>query len=143
MNRAVWLILVVVACQAEERCEWLNRATAAGVLGGAVTATITKSSCEYVRGTGSESSSLWIEVTRDYAAVRERCGAKGSPLKALGNEALACACERDREIGEQVVGRVRNQAFVVRLSTTNRSADRGSLREKVRKIAEQVAGSLF
>jgi len=53
------------------------------------------------------------------------------PLKAIGTEALACR----GETGEQVVGRVRDRAFLVRITTNDR--------EKVRKVAEMVAGSMF
>jgi hypothetical protein len=53
------------------------------------------------------------------------------PLKAIGSEALACR----GEAGEQVVGRVRDRAFLVRITTNDR--------EKVRKVAEMVAGSMF
>jgi len=53
------------------------------------------------------------------------------PLKAIGSEALACR----GEAGEQVVGRVRDRAFLVRITANDR--------EKVRKVAEMVAGSMF
>jgi hypothetical protein len=51
------------------------------------------------------------------------------------------ACSDDN--AERVVGRVRDRAFVVRISTNDRSAQSGALREKARKVAEQVAGILF
>jgi hypothetical protein len=54
-------------------------------------------------------------------------------MKAIGNEAVACSDGG----AEQVVGRVREHAFLVRLSGTP------GARVKVRGIAEQVAGILF
>jgi hypothetical protein len=42
-----------------------------------------------------------------------------------------------------VVGRVRNRAFIVLLSTSDSSMTQSSLREKARRVAEQVAGNLF
>jgi hypothetical protein len=38
---------------------------------------------------------------------------------------------------------VRNRVFLVRISTNERSLQPGVLRDKARKVAEQVAGILF
>jgi hypothetical protein len=38
---------------------------------------------------------------------------------------------------------VRDQAFLVRISSNDRSTAPKTMREKVRKVAEQVAGILF
>jgi hypothetical protein len=66
------------------------------------------------------------------------------PLKAIGNEVFACTAELDeRHLAEQVIGRVRNRVFLVRISTNERSLQPGVLRDKARKVAEQVAGILF
>ena len=136
-------------CAAEEKCPWLNAATAAGVLGGAVKANVTQTACEFVRLDGSSESSLRIEVEtlvapRDFASRPAQCGSAAEALKAIGNEAVACAySEKTGWKAEQVIGRVRNQAFLVRVSTNDRAATPGGLREKARKVAEQVAGFLF
>jgi hypothetical protein len=61
------------------------------------------------------------------------------PLKAIGNEALACSDDH----AELVVGRVRDRAFLVRLGTNDHSTQPSALREKARRVAEQVAGILF
>ncbi len=128
---------------AGERCPWLNAATAGGILGGEVQATVTATSCEYVQGSGGQEKVLRIEV-RAASAEHARCGAGASALKAIGNEAQACAyAGKEGWLGEQVVGRVRDQAFLVRITTNDRSATAAALPEKARNVAEQVAGFLF
>jgi len=135
-------ILAIAFCLpalAEDRCTWLNAATAAGVLGGQVQATVTPATCEFVR----QETSLRIEVGAANTS-HAQCGSGAEQLKAIGNEAQACAYQgKPGWIAEQVVGRVRDQAFLVRISTKDQSAPPKILREKVRKVAEQVAGILF
>jgi hypothetical protein len=128
---------------AEDRCPWLNVATASGFLGGGVHMTLTSGSCEFVRQDGGHEMALRIEVTST-SAPHAQCGSGAEPLKAIGNEALACTYEgRVGWIAEQVTGRVRDQGFLVRISTNDRSAAPKPMREKARKVAEQVAGILF
>jgi len=142
-------ISVPLMCAAEEKCPWLNAATAAGVLDGAVKANVTQTSCEFVRLDGSSESALRIEVEalvarRDFTSRAAQCGSGAEPLKAIGNEAVACTHSRKKgQMAEQVIGRVRNQAFLVRISSDDHAATSAGLREKARKIAEQVAGFLF
>lgn len=141
--------LLPVICTAAERCPWLNAATVAGVLGGTVKVTVTQTSCEFVRLDGSVESSLRIEVetlttSGEFASRVAQCGSGAEPLRAIGNEAVACTYAGKKEqTAEQVVGRVRNQAFLVRVSTSDRSAATKELRENARKVAEQIAGFLF
>ena len=136
------LILALAFCMpvlAEERCTWLNAATAAGVLGGEVQTTLSPGTCEFVR----QETALRIEVGATNAP-HAKCGPGAEQLKAIGNEAQACAYRgKPGWIGEQVVGRVRDQAFLVRVSAKDQSAAPKVLREKARKVAEQVAGILF
>lgn len=140
-------------CQNEQTCPWMNAATAGGVLGGTVTSTVTRSSknkddatCFFAR------SSYDLEVSvqtmtapaKDFANLISACGSSAMPLKAIGNEAVTCRFDRkDGGAGEQVIGRVRDRAFVIRISANDRSATADSLREKARTVAEQVAGNLF
>jgi hypothetical protein len=137
---------------AAESCPWLNAATAGGVLGGTVTGVTVKrapagddASCDFVRHAGSLTLELRIEVetmrspAKHFSSYAARCHSTAVPLKAIGNEALACSDEG----AEQIVGRVRNRAFVVRLRTSDRSTQPAALRDKAREIAEQVAGILF
>ncbi|MGO4882713.1 MAG: hypothetical protein ACLP59_18125 [Bryobacteraceae bacterium] len=79
----------------------------------------------------------------EFKAYATRCHSATTPLKAIGNEALACSDNSGAEVAEQIVSRVRNQAFLVRMSSNDGSADPAALRDKARKIAEQVAGILF
>lgn len=158
----VAVLLLAMACLpsivgAAESCPWLNAATAGGVLGGTVTGVTVKrakagddASCNFTRREGSLVLDLRIETitmslpARDFAPYAARCGHGALPLKAIGNEALACSDEGDRNLlAEQVVGRVRDRAFLVRIGTNDHSVQRSALRDKARFVAEQVAGTLF
>ena len=112
-------------------------------MGGTVRTTVTATSCEFVRQSDGHEAALRIEV----AAARgphAQCGSGAEPLKAIGNEAVACGYKgKPGWTAEQVVGRVRDQAFLVRVSSDDRPAAVKVLREKARDIAEQVAGVLF
>jgi hypothetical protein len=128
---------------AEERCPWLNAATAGAVLGGSVQLTVTPTSCEFVRQAGAQETRLRIEVTAA-TAPDVRCGPDAERLKAIGNEAVACSYRgKAGWTAEQVVGRVRDQAFLVRIATNDHSATGKALRDRVRNVTEQVAGMLF
>jgi hypothetical protein len=180
------LLFLPALCRAEQSCLWLNAATAGGVVGGPVTATVSRASanlsnprtpnakssagptsanpekagyagnaiddsdCLFVRQPGASFGELRIEVRtmseplKDFGAYAARCGDHATPLKAIGNEAAVCTLnDRPGVFSEQVVGRVRDRAFVVRLSMDSSSLTQISLREKARKTAEQVAGNLF
>jgi len=144
------LLLLFAASAA---CPVLNAATAGGALGGAVQTTVTRSDkstgfvCQFVRP-GNE---LNIEVSAlsgpdQFAHFLETAcqgGRDVAPLKAIGNEAVACSLGKSDQIVEKAVGRVRNQAFVIRFSTTANAADGKAVRGKTTALAEQVAGSLF
>ena len=143
------LLLIAAVPLAADSCPWLNAATAAGVLGGPATSATVKrtgtaddAACEFVRREGAAESSLRIVVETmrsphtDFASYKTRCGANAALLKAIGNQAVACS---DGPRAEQVIGRVRDRAFIVRLS----APETRMLREKARQIAGQVAGILF
>jgi hypothetical protein len=151
LSRLFVLLFLPSIAAAAENCPWLNAATAGGVLDGPVAMTVTRAktgddaACAFIRRDGSRVFELRIEVetmlspAKDFASYAARCHAAAVPLKAVGNEAMACSDDN----AERVVGRVRDRAFVVRISTNDRSAQSGALREKARKVAEQVAGILF
>lgn len=144
-------------CQAKEGCPWLNEATAAGALGGPVTSTVAHpgknsgdANCEFVYRDGSTALTLEIDVetmaegTNTFASYTARCGPNVEALRAIGNEAVACSLPiKKKAIAEQVVGRVRDRAFIVRVTSNTDSLEPIVLRQKARKIAEQVAGFLF
>lgn len=156
-----WIVAVVLClpttCLAGESCPWLNSATAAGVLGGAVNATIAHAgknaddvTCDFVRHAGSGAYRLRIEVhtmgapRQGSASFAAQCRTNAAPLRAIGNEAMACSADgKNGEIAEEVVGRVRDRTFLVRVSTNDSPAQRRVLREKAQNVAEQVAGALF
>lgn len=148
-TRFLLVVLLPWICAAEQKCPWLNAATAEGALGGRVQAQVTQTACEFVRRDGSSESTLRIEVETmaapgELASRLAQCGSGAAPLKAIGNEAVACShAEKKGQVAEQVVGRVRNQAFLVRFSSNDPSATSAGMREQARKIAEQIAGFLF
>jgi hypothetical protein len=144
------LMLLLAASPA---CPAMNAATAAGSLGGEVQVVTTHSeknsgyTCRFTRP-GSE---LTIEIgtlaapgqfTRFAAGVCQG-GLEVAPLKAIGNEAIACSLGTSRRVVELAVGRVRNQTFILRLSTTDPAATTKSIRGKTAALAEIVAGNLF
>lgn len=149
-------LAAVSAASAAESCAWLNAATAAGALGGRLSR-ITQPQpqsgdggiCSFESRAGSTVTELRIEVEsmrgdgKGLASYLARCHSRAEPLKAIGSEALACSGSADGRIAEQVIGRVRDRAFLVRIATSDRSAQPAALREKAQEIAEQVAGILF
>jgi hypothetical protein len=140
MRSLFFALLIATACRAEDACPYLNAATAAGVLGGAVVSHNSPDLCVFTH----DSSELRIEVVTAAPPYKLSCGANPTPLKAIGNEAVACSVEeKNGRVAEQVSGRVRDHVFLVRLFTADRSLSRTTLRDKARSIAEQVAGILF
>jgi hypothetical protein len=83
------------------------------------------------------------EPAKAFAAYSARCGARGTPLKAIGNEAMVCDLKKRSRLSEQVVGRVRDRLFVIDLSLEDPAITQSVLREKALTTAEIVAGNLF
>lgn len=144
--------------QAQTKCPWLNEATAHGILGGDVTATVKLNVqgagvCKFTRQQGAAAQELRISVTlmtdipKEFPAHLAECPPKSLPLPATGSEAVTCTTHtKANHYAEIVVGRVRNQAFVVSVSSTVQ--DDPSMTQKVRReksnlAAEMVAGILF
>lgn len=172
---ARWIIACLVAffsmsCSAASSCPWLNTPTASGFLGGAATVTVTDKNgmeataqnlsqdtenvtCDFVRVDGTKKYSLHIAVktmvsaNKEFPVYEKQCIPPKTALKGIGNEAIACTLpDTAGKIGQIVIGRVRDQAFLVILSTNtpNDSLWTSSyLRDKSEDIAEQVAGNLF
>jgi hypothetical protein len=128
---------------AGKSCPWLNAATAAGVLGGPVRSKVTATTCDFLRQQAHARYWLRIEVRtmpngrKEFASYLSRCGRHPVPLKAIGNEAYVCPQDR------RVIGRVRDQVFNIRVTTTDRAVPPTVLEEDARSVAEQVSGSLF
>jgi hypothetical protein len=128
-------VMSAVVSAGEKPCPFMNAATAGGILEGPVDFTMTKNgpdgTCEFTRR--DSGAKLRIEVAAEVA----KCTPPTEPLKAIGNEAVACTVDAT---SEQVVGRVRKQAFLIRV---NGAFPPGKLRQKAVNAAELVAGNLF
>ncbi len=69
---------------------------------------------------------------------------RATALHGIGNEAVVCAGGgHGGNMSEQVIGRVRDRVFVVRVATNDKTVAPASLREEARSAAAQVAGNLF
>jgi hypothetical protein len=145
-------------CQMNTGCPWLNVATASGVLRSSETSPMaslsegSKAACSfgYHDATASRELRITVEEVKDpqhaLAAYKTRCASGVTPLRAIGNEAVACASDaKGKTFGEQVIGRVRDRIFTVVLITSapDPFMPRDALEEKARNIAEQLAGALF
>ena len=132
------LLLFAAASLAAQPCPYLNAATAAGLLGGDVTASVKGDICTFAHG----SSQLRIEVQTVSLPHKALCEPNPAPLKAIGNEAFACGtADKAGNISEEIAGRVRDRVFFIRLTSNNIA--RAALRERARSVAEQVAGILY
>jgi hypothetical protein len=155
----IGLLCLSTSCQAENKCPWLNEATASGLLGGdAVGAFVDASSgqpavCAFTQ-TGdrfTRTLRISVEVVPEpharYIAAAQACGSDAAPLQAIGNEATICAADKSKGVlGERVVGRVRDQIFTILIVSTLKAdpvLTREALQFKLSTAAEQVAGNLF
>jgi hypothetical protein len=136
----------------------MNEATASGILGGHVTTTATVNDqgagvCKFSSHQGPAVRELLISVAimtdipKQFPTYLAQCPPNSAPLHAVGNMSVMCGVQgKDNQFIEKVVGRVRNQAFVVSVSSTvqdDPSMTQDMRREKANRVAEQVAGILF
>jgi hypothetical protein len=144
-------------CRAENRCPWINKATAFGVLDvnedspdGSV-AEVNATTCTFTYRSGNLTRELRITVeqTKDpeqaFTTYKARCGHDVSQLRAIGNEAVMCVANNNGQ-GEQIFGRVRDNVFTITVSTSAKSdssMSRDALIQKAGLVAEQVSGNLF
>jgi len=85
------------------------------------------------------------DMPKQFPGYLAQCSSS-TPLRAVGNEAVSCSLQKKGDYSEKVVGRVREQAFVVSISSSvqdDPSLTPEMRREKVHLVAEQVAGILF
>jgi hypothetical protein len=161
VSRFLWtvlfgLIFLIGQVLYAESCPWINSATASGILGGPVEGGTTHpakdlndGTCEFSRRNGPETRVMHIEVITDkgrgtFQRFEGQCGSPATPRRDLGSEALECAGRgRGGKVSEQVIGRVRDRTFVVRVANNDKSASRSLLLEQARSAAAQVAGNLF
>jgi hypothetical protein len=145
-------------CHAQAKCPWINEATASGILGGDVTLSATVSDrgegvCEFSRHHQDVvyqlriSVNIMSDIAKEFPTYIAQCPPKTNPLPAVGNEAVMCSIQgKGGTSAEMVVGRVRDQAFVVSISSSlqeDPSMTQEMRREKANRVAEQVAGILF
>jgi hypothetical protein len=131
-----------------------DKAAVAAATTTGISATVGDAICEFVhRGASGEVTRLRIEVVTmgdvaaAFPAYRGRCGTSGQPVRAIGNEAEVCSMApagrgAGMVMGEQVVSRVRDRAFIISIAAVA-GIDQATLRETTLRIAEQVAGFLF
>jgi hypothetical protein len=131
---------VPAICETGQSCSWLNAASAAGVLQGPVTATVTHTSqnkddatCEFIRRDGSVVTELQIEVetmrdrASDFASYRALCGPNAAPLRAIGNEALVCSLHGNKHNEPSARPRFyRTNSFERALASAKRASRKGS-----------------
>jgi hypothetical protein len=127
-----------------------DKAAAAKATATGTSVTVGDATCEFVRHDASGVTTLRIEVVTmsnvaaAFPGFRGRCGTDSLPVRAIGNEAVVCGMTATarRGIAEQVIGRVRERAFVVSISS-GAGTDQATLRETTLRVAEQVVGFLF
>ena len=65
----------------------------------------------------------------------------------IGNEAVGCSKEEaDGKLTEEIVSRVRDRSFTLKWTMPKPNTDAemdNEIRDKIRNVGEQVAGSLF
>jgi len=154
----VLVALLPTICRAKTACPWINEATAFGVLGGSANSPtnlseISPTTCNFTYKDTAASRNLLITVEvmkvpgQAIKSYEARCTRSMNPLRAIGNEAVMCETDRKGYIyGEQIIGRVRDSVFTISMSTSaenDPSMAREALEQKVKLVAEQVAGNLF
>jgi len=155
----VCLIGLSTVCQAANYCAWINEATVSGLLGGEAVGVVTEApagqpaACAFIQQgeRGKRSLRVTVEIARDaharLGAIAPACGTDAVPMRAIGNEALICtADEHKNQMGERVVGRVRDQVFTITIGTTLKNdpiLTRDELKSRIYTAAEQVSGNLF
>lgn len=146
-----------VTCYGQAKCPWMNEATVRGILGGAVTVKTNLSdhgggTCEFSEQHGATLHQLRIsvevmtDIPKQFPSYLSQCPANSTPLRAIGNEAVMCSVQDKKRYAETAVGRVRDQAFVVSVSSSVQDDPSLTLtmrREKTHLAAEEVAGILF
>jgi hypothetical protein len=151
-------LLLPTISHAQAKCPWLTEPTARGVLGGALKATITLTAkhggvCEFSRQQGPMllelriSVEIMTDIPKQFPAHLAQCPPNSQPVRAIGNEAVTCSVQdQTGATVEKIVSRVRDQAFVVTLSSSAQNDPMMTPQqrsEKAHLVAEQVAGILF
>ncbi|MGD0548780.1 MAG: hypothetical protein ABR991_13315 [Terracidiphilus sp.] len=155
----IGLLVAPNYCRAANNCPWINEATASGLLGGNAVGELTTAGaggmnyCEFIAQSAGYKRTLRVsvEVAPDTQVKLEAlvlvCGIDAVRLKAIGNDAFACAAiDQKSGQGERIIGRVRDQLFTIAIFTTLKNdpvLTRETLRVRINAAAELVAGNLF
>lgn len=152
------VLLTSAGCRGQTNCPWMNSATAAGILGVRVHATVMHPSknpddanCNFTSQQPGVTTLHIAVITmstqgEEFVAYKRQCGPNPVPLKAIGNEAIECNLDTDAGRSVQVVGRVRNRLFVVNIGGSvlnGTGTGHGEQFDKARDVAEQVSESLY
>lgn len=157
MLLTVSLLMCGSCVHGQARCPWLNVATASGVLGGPALLTVenpaaNETSCVFRYQTAKTVEVLQVDVRlrqdagKGIVADQSTCTGPGTPVRAIGNEAVLCADDSKGSRGNEVIGRVRDSIFRVVISTSAKNdlaLTHDVLEQKARDTAEQIAGALF
>jgi len=153
----LFVALQPAICHANNLCPWITKATAFGALGtneDSSSANVSERGptvCIFSYQAGSVIHELRITVEQDkdpehaFNKRKAQCGQRGTPLRAIGNEAVMCSADKKIQV-EQVFGRVRDNVFSISISTTAKNdptMPRDTLIEKAELVAEQISGNLF
>jgi hypothetical protein len=151
------LLLCPALSRASTLCPWINATTAFAALdtlpeASGATATVTANSCTFTFRSPVTVRELrvMVDLSKDaaqsFVAKKTTCTTGQKPLRAIGNEAVACALPASSGTsGEQIISRVRDQLLTLTLTEkatdpANASRDLPSTAEM---LAELVAGNLF
>jgi hypothetical protein len=153
-------------CHGQGKCPWIDEATARSILGKddvrPMTATVTigpsRGTCDFSwqdQGDGDVRRQLWIDVLamtdipKQFPSVLYVCTSNllgPKPLPTIGEETVLCNTRTHTKLFVgTVVGRVRNQAFNVRVASSLRddpSLNEETRREKAQLVAAQVVERL-
>jgi hypothetical protein len=142
---------VAAVAQSPQTCPWLNSGTAAKALGAERAATAHSDSnwsgsCRFSTQTNPPRA---IEISVGKADSHP-CGANGTSVGRLGNEATLCSVRgADGQKSQVLTGRVRDAWFVVTMTmphTASGNSPSGSEdadSSLIRFLAEQVTGNLY
>ncbi|MBT9330858.1 hypothetical protein [Paracidobacterium acidisoli] len=156
---AVTICMSSIACRAETLCPWINAATASGILEGDAGSTAEKppevnsTACIFTYREKDISRELRITVEQkqnaehDFQARKTQCGRSADELRAVGNEAVLCPVKnRGHEYTAEIIGRVRDSVFTIRVSgggEKDKAFSQEALEQKVKLAAGQVVGNLY
>lgn len=160
MKLVHWVLLGALLspalCRAQAACPWINAVTATGAPSGSTVPAdqiaVSKNECRFHYQDDGIAYEVWVIVqetkngSKDMEMKEVGCTSKTTALRGLGNEAVICGADRRSSWGEQVIGRVRDQVFVVNVSVKagrGANAEAKSLGDMATMIAGQVAGNLF